>query len=57
MTIFILFIAFTIAVSVAINYDLKRQKSRIVTDTISAENKALVFYGISVQLLIIISCL
>lgn len=53
MTIFILLITFAVTLSVAVNYDLKSQKTR----NISAENRAMIGYGISAALLVIIICL
>nr|DAI07062.1 MAG TPA: hypothetical protein [Caudoviricetes sp.] len=53
MAIFILLIAFAVTVSVAFNYDLKSQKTR----NIGAENKAMIGYGISTALLVVLICL
>lgn len=53
MAIFILLIAFAVTVSVAFNYDLKSQKSR----NTSTENKAMICYGVSTVLLVVLICL
>lgn len=53
MAIFILLITFAVTVSMAVNYDLKSQKTR----NISTENRAMIGYGISTVLLVILICL
>lgn len=53
MAIFILLITFAVTLSVAVNYDLKSQKTR----NISAENKAMIGYGVSTALLVVLICL
>nr|DAS11446.1 MAG TPA: hypothetical protein [Caudoviricetes sp.] len=53
MAIFILLITFAVTVSVAFNYDLRSQKTR----NIKTENKAMIAYGISTALIVILICL
>ena len=53
MAIFITLIAFAVSVSVAVNYDLKSQKTR----NIKTENRAMIGYGVSTALLVILICL
>lgn len=53
MAIFILLITFAVTVSAAVNYDLKSQKTR----NIKTENKAMIGYGVSTALLVILICL
>ena len=53
MAIFILLITFAATLSVAVNYDLRSQKTR----NIKTENKAMIGYGISTALLVILICL
>jgi hypothetical protein len=55
MAIFILLITFATTLSIAVRYDIKSQKGGTIN--IKAENRAMICYGISTALLIILICL